>query len=261
MTTTQAVADWSLDGKVAIVTGTAPGGIGETYARTLASAGASVVCADIREDGAKEVADHLSSEGSSALGVGVDITDRDSVEAMTQAAVQRFGGIDILVNNAALMNQLPMEPVLDIDYEQWTQAMDVNLNGAYMCCRSVVPHMRERGGGRIVNQTSGGAFPAATLYGITKIALVGLTTTLARQLGPDGIAVNALAPGIVESEAGLEIAAEGSPFREMMKQTAALRPVGQPGDLAGPLLLLTSPAGGWITGQVLHADGGWIIRP
>lgn len=194
--------DWSLDGKVALVTGAAPGGIGETYARTLAAAGAAVVCADIREDGAAEVAAGLEAEGHRAIGVGVDITDPDSVESMTGTAASVFGGVDILVNNAALMATVHPGPVLECDYDHWKHVMDVNLNGAYLCSRSVVPYMRERGGGRIVNQTSGGAYPPGTLYGITKLALVGLTTTLARDLGPSRITANAIAPGMVESEAG-----------------------------------------------------------
>jgi NAD(P)-dependent dehydrogenase (short-subunit alcohol dehydrogenase family) len=139
--------------------------------------------------------------------------------------------------------------------------MDVNLNGAYLCSRSAVPHMRARGGGRIINQTSGGAYPPATVYGITKIALVGLTVALARELGPDQITVNALAPGLTDSAAGKSLVPEGSPFREMMKQAVAMRPFGVPDDLAGPLLLLAAPAGAWVTGQVLHVDGGWILRP
>ncbi len=253
--------DWSLTGKVAIVTGTAPGGIGETYARTLAAAGAFVVCADISESGAKAVADSLIGDGHRALAVTVDITDPASVEAMTDAAVAEFGGIDILVNNAALMAQLSHAPILDYELAEWHRAMDVNLNGAYLCCRSVVPHMRARGGGRIVNQASGGAFPPSTVYGITKIALVGLTVALARELGPDQITVNALAPGLTDSSAGKSLVPEGSPFREMMKQVVAMRAFGVPQDLAGPLLLLSSPAGSWITGQVIHVDGGWVLRP
>jgi NAD(P)-dependent dehydrogenase (short-subunit alcohol dehydrogenase family) len=253
--------DWSLDDKVAIVTGTAPGGIGETYARTLAEARAAVVCADISEAGAKAVAEALVGEGHRAVAVTVDITDAASVEAMAQAADREFGGVDVLVNNAALMAQLSQAPILAYDLEEWHRAMDVNLNGAYLCCRSVVPLMRRRGGGRIINQASGGAFPPSTVYGITKIALVGLTVALARELGPDRITVNAIAPGLTESVAGNSLVPKGSAFREMMKRVVAMEPIGQPQDLAGALLLLSAPAGGWITGQVLHVDGGWVMRP
>jgi len=253
--------DWSLKGKVAIVTGTAPEGIGETYARTLAEAGAAVVCADINGAGAEAVAKSLTDEGHRAVPVTVDITDPGSVEAMARTAEREFGGVDILVNNAALMAQLWQGPILECDLEEWRRALDVNLNGTYHCCRAVVPLMRARGGGRIINQSSGGAFPPSTVYGITKLALVGLTVTLARELGPHRITVNAIAPGLTESAAGKALVPEGSPFREMMKRAVAMEPVGQPRDLAGALLLLASPAGKWITGQVLHVDGGWVLRP
>jgi NAD(P)-dependent dehydrogenase (short-subunit alcohol dehydrogenase family) len=256
-----ALVDWSLDGKVAVVTGAAPGGIGETYARTLAAHGAAVVCADIRGDGAAAVAKTIADDGGSAIGVEVDITNAASVEAMCQSAAEQLGGIDILVNNAALMAQLHMGPMLDCDLDHWMNAFQVNLHGAYLCARSAVPHMRARGGGRIVNQASGGAFPPFNLYGVTKIALVGLTSALAKELGPDNITVNAIAPGAVDSDAGLSLIPEGSPFREMMKAVVAMKPFAPPSDLAGPLLLLTSPAGEWMTGQVLHVDGGWVIRP
>lgn len=255
------LVDWSLENKVAIVTGTAPGGIGEVYAQTLAQAGAAVVCADISESGAKAVAESLIAEGHRAVAVTVDITDAASVEAMARTAVREFGGVDVLVNNAALMAQLSHAPIIDYDLAEWHRAMDVNLHGAYLCCRSIVPLMRERGGGRIINQASGGAFPPDTVYGITKIALVGLTVALARQLGPDRITVNAIAPGLTDSLAGKSLVPEGSPFREMMRKVVAMEPFGQPQDLAGALLLLSAPAGNWITGQVLHVDGGWVLRP
>jgi NAD(P)-dependent dehydrogenase (short-subunit alcohol dehydrogenase family) len=165
------IPDWSLNGKVAVVTGTAPGGIGEIYARTLAAAGASVVCADLLGDGARQVARTITGEGHAAVAATVDITDRDSVAAMVDTAVSAYGGIDILVNNAALMAQLPQTPILEYDVAQWRRAMEVNLDGAYLCCRAVAPHLRARGGGRIVNQTSGGAFPPSTVYGITTPSL------------------------------------------------------------------------------------------
>jgi NAD(P)-dependent dehydrogenase (short-subunit alcohol dehydrogenase family) len=253
--------DFSLDGQVAIVTGAAPGGIGETYARTLAAHGAAVVCADIRAGGAEAVAKQIEADGGRALGVAVDITDLASVDTMTAAAVETYGGLDILVNNAALMAQLDMGPMLEVDLDHWHTAFQVNLHGAYLCSRSAAPYLRARGGGRIVNQASGGAFPPFNLYGVTKIALVGLTAALAKELGPDNITVNAIAPGAVDSEAGLGLVPEDSPFRAMMNAVVAMKPFAPPSDLAGPLLLLTSPAGSWITGQVLHVDGGWVIRP
>jgi NAD(P)-dependent dehydrogenase (short-subunit alcohol dehydrogenase family) len=139
--------------------------------------------------------------------------------------------------------------------------MDVNLTGALNCVQAIVPLMRERGAGKIVNQVSGGAFPALSVYGISKLALVGLTTTLARQLGREKITVNAIAPGNTMSDAGKLLTPDDSPFVKMLEATVALRVRGQPDELVGTLLLLCSSAGDWITGQVMHVDGGWILRP
>jgi NAD(P)-dependent dehydrogenase (short-subunit alcohol dehydrogenase family) len=121
--------------------------------------------------------------------------------------------------------------------------------------------MRARGGGRIVNQSSGGAFPASSLYGITKLALVGLTTALAKQYGKHGICVNAIAPGNVMSDAGRMLVPDDSPFLQFLNMTCALRPRGMPDELVGTALLLCSDAGRWITGQTIHVDGGWVLRP
>jgi NAD(P)-dependent dehydrogenase (short-subunit alcohol dehydrogenase family) len=251
---------FSLAGKVAIVTGAGgrPNSIGEAYCTGLAAAGASIVAADLKAEGAESVAAKVRDAGGKAIGVGVDITKPDSVAAMVAAAREAFGGVDILVNNAALMVELG-EPASTISIENWNTAMAVNVTGALICAQAVAPLMRERGGGRIVNQVSGGAYPAASVYGISKIALVGLTTTLARELGSSNIAVNAIAPGVTASSAGASLVPPDSPFLAMVQ--AALRAQGQPDELVGPLLLLCSPAGSWITGQVLHVDGGWILRP
>jgi len=252
--------DWSLDGKVAIVTGASKGGIGEAYAQTLAGAGASVICADINADGASTVAANITGAGGSALAVEVDIADEASVAEMVEAATKQFGGVDILVNNAGLMVQIVMNTAMGFSREEWDRAFAVNLTGAWQCSKAVVPSMQERGGGRIVNQASAGAFPAGTVYGITKLALVGLTTTLATELGPHGITVNCIAPGITQSDAGKSITPPEGEFRQQIEARAALRAVGEPSELCGTLLLFCSPAGGWITGQVLNVDGGWVMR-
>ena len=253
--------EMSLDGKVAIVTGSGnPAGIGAAYARGLAEAGASIVVADISGDGAELVAKELADEGHAAVGVRVDITDPDSATAMAAAAGEAFGGVDILVNNAAMMAEISPVPLAEFSLEEWNRVVAVNLTGALLCVQAVVPSMRERGGGRIVNQASGGAFVPVNAYGVTKLALVGLTVALAKELGPANIAVNAIAPGFVESEAGMRIAPPGSPFRDRLKATVAIREIGQPSDLVGPLLLLVSSAGAWITGQTIDVDGGWVMR-
>jgi NAD(P)-dependent dehydrogenase (short-subunit alcohol dehydrogenase family) len=253
--------DWSLDGKVAIVTGAAVGGIGEAYAHALADVGASVVCADIRPEAAQVVAEAIVAKGGSALAVQVDIADESSVQAMVAAAIDAYGGVDVLVNNAALMAQIVMTPASQYGRAEWDRAFAVNVTGAWSCIQAVTPSMIARGGGRIVNQSSAGAFPAESVYGITKLAIVGLTTTMARELGPSQITVNCIAPGITASEAGKMLTPEGSPYREMVEQRAAIHGIGQPDELCGALLLFTTPAGAWITGQVLNVDGGLILRP
>jgi NAD(P)-dependent dehydrogenase (short-subunit alcohol dehydrogenase family) len=253
--------DWSLEGKVAVVTGAAKGGIGEAYAHALADAGAAVVCADINADGAATVAADIGGSGGRSLAADVDIADEASVAAMVERATSQFGGVDILVNNAALMAQIVMTPAMQYERADWDRAFAVNVTGAWQCAKAVAPSMQERGGGRIVNQASAGAFPAESVYGITKLAIVGLTTTLARELGPAGITVNCIAPGVTHSEAGKLLTPEGSPYRDMLEARAAMRAVGQPDELCGALLLFCSPAGAWITGQVLNVDGGFVMRP
>ncbi len=252
-----------LDGKIAIVTGAGGRGnsIGRAYALGLANAGASIVVADLNEDGAKTVADEITQTGGNAIGVRVDVADKDSTLDMAAAATDAFGGVDILVNNAALMAELTHQSCETISLESWNKVFSVNLNGALLCSQAVIPSMRARGGGRIVNQTSGGAFPAIGLYGISKLALVGLTTTLAKQLGRENITVNAIAPGNVTSDAGKALVPDDSPFLQFLAATCATRPRGAPDELVGTLLLLCSQAGAWISGQTIHVDGGWVMRP
>jgi NAD(P)-dependent dehydrogenase (short-subunit alcohol dehydrogenase family) len=260
---TFSIDQYRLDGKVAVVTGAGGRGnsIGRAYALGLGNAGAAVVVADLNTNGAKSVCAEIVAAGGKAIAVGVDITKPDSVANMVKGASEVFGGIDILVNNAALMAELGYLPAVDIPLDQWNRIMDVNLTGALNCAQAIVPVMRKRGGGKIVNQVSGGAFPAMSVYGISKLALVGLTTTLARQLGREKINVNAIAPGNTMSDAGKLLTPDESPFVKLLEATVAMRVRGQPDELVGTLLLLCSAAGDWITGQVLHVDGGWVLRP
>jgi NAD(P)-dependent dehydrogenase (short-subunit alcohol dehydrogenase family) len=252
-----------LDGKVAIVTGAGGRGnsIGRAYALGLAAAGASVAVADLNGEGAKTVADEITASGGKAIAVQVDVADEASTLAMGRIVSEAYGGTDILVNNAALMVDVAYDTCETVDMAGWNKAFAVNVNGALLCARAVIPSMRQRGGGRIVNQSSGGAFPAQGLYGITKLALVGLTTALAQQLGKDGITCNAIAPGNVKSDAGKMLVPDDSPFIQFLEATCALRARGEPDELVGTLLLLCSEAGQWISGQTIHVDGGWVLRP
>src|SRR5215467_5427196 len=148
---------FSLDGKVAIITGGA-GGCGEEYGRGLSAAGAAVVLADLDGERAESHAAELRAQGRQAIGVRVDITDPDAAEAMVQRARDEFGGVDVLINNAALMKEIPMGSLLTLPLDWWDRVMEVNVKGSLVCTRAAVPSMLERGGGRIINQVSGGAF-------------------------------------------------------------------------------------------------------
>lgn len=251
--------DFSLEGKVAIVTGAA-GGIGAWYARTLGEAGAAVVLADLDEQGAHRRAEKLEERGLRTLVVGVDITDPESVAEMARRTEEAFGGIDILVNDAALMGEIPKVRLSEFPLDWWDRVMNVNVRGALVCSQACVPSMRRRGRGKIVNQSSGGAWVSATPYAVSKLALVGLTHGLARDLGKDRINVNAIAPGTVVTEATERMFGPDDPFWEQRRQWNVLHQIGEPDDLAGALLFLASPASDWTTGQCLNVDGGWVMR-
>ena len=255
---------FSLEGKVAVVTGAGgrPGGIGEAYAQALAAFGASVAVADLNLEGAKAAAQRIEALGARASPIHVDIADPASTAALMAEAAKIFGGVDILVNNAALMVEDDARTIAStVPLATWNRMLSINLTGALLCSQAAAPLMRSRGGGRIVNQTSLGAFPALSVYGITKLALVGLTTTLAQELGRDGITVNAIAPGITDSGAGLTMREKPSRWSQIVQETCALRGLGSPDELTGALLYLCSEAGSWTTGQVLHVDGGVVLRP
>jgi NAD(P)-dependent dehydrogenase (short-subunit alcohol dehydrogenase family) len=250
-----------LDGKVAIVTGGA-GGIGRVYSRALAEQGAAVVIADLNEGGAKAAAEELTKDGYRAIGVGVDVTDLDSAKAMVAAAVEAFGGLDILVNNAGIMSALPKGKILEIDPAEWERALKINAGSVLVCSQAAVPAMRERGGGTIINQASTAAFETGGLYRLSKNAVVALTATLAHELGRDGFTVNAIAPGMIQTEEGFRSA--GTPDSERRQARAAgvpnKEPDRQPSALVGTLLLLASPAGDYINGQTIIVDGGRNVR-
>ena len=250
---------FDLSGKVAVITGGA-GDIGTVYGRALCEAGASVVLADLNEAAAAKVADSLTADGGSAVGVAVNVVDAESTRAMASAAVDAFGGIDILVNNAAIMTDLPRYGLSNIPVEEWNRVIDVNLRGPLLCTQAVLPSMTDRGGGRIINGLSAGAFMAGGIYGVSKYALHGLTANLASELGPRGINVNAIAPGLVASESGYLSLDKDSPMRAALESGIPGKKSGPPEDLVGTLLLLCSSAGAWINGQSISVDGGWVMR-
>jgi NAD(P)-dependent dehydrogenase (short-subunit alcohol dehydrogenase family) len=250
---------FSLEGKVALVTGAA-GGIGRAYATALGEAGASVVLADLKGDEARMAAEELTTRGIRAVGVDVDVASEESVGAMADSANDAFGGIDILVNNAGLMAELPQDSLIDYPLDWWNRVFEVNLTGALICCRACVPSMIARGGGKIINQSSGGAFVNGKPYGISKLALLGLTYGLARDLGEHRINVNAIAPGPILTEAALSMVPLEDPWRTQHRELTPIKMDGLPADLCGALVFLASSASDWMTGQCLSVDGGWIMR-
>jgi NAD(P)-dependent dehydrogenase (short-subunit alcohol dehydrogenase family) len=250
---------FDLSGKVAVITGGA-GGIGVVYARALCEAGASVVIADLDAEAARRTADDLAAKGFATAAAAVDVRSPESAAAMAQTAVDAFGGIDVLVNNAAIMTELPPYGLGDMPVADWDRVMNVNLRGPLVCTQAVLPAMADRGGGRIVNGSSAGGFTAGGIYGVSKYALHGLTVNLASELGSRNINVNAIAPGLVDSESGYASLPKDSPFRDALAMAIPGKTSGPPEDLVGALLLLCSRAGDWITGQTIFVDGGWIAR-
>jgi NAD(P)-dependent dehydrogenase (short-subunit alcohol dehydrogenase family) len=252
--------DQVLEGKVAIITGGA-GGIGSIFGRELARRGASVVLADLNREGAEKQAAELASQGLSVIGAHLDVTDAGSAQAMVDRATQELGGVDILINSAALMAEIPAASLVDFPLDWWDRVMAVNVKGPLVCAQAAVPAMRKRGGGKIVNIVSAGAFFGGSVYGISKYALTSLTAGLATQLGADGINVNAIAPGLIADDAGYRALPAGA-MREGLHALVPLKThiEGPPEDLVGTLVLLVSDAGAWITGQTISVDGGWIMR-
>jgi NAD(P)-dependent dehydrogenase (short-subunit alcohol dehydrogenase family) len=250
-----ATSDHPLAGLVALVTG-AGGGIGSVYARGLADAGASVALADIQLDAARAAAEAIAAEGHRSLAVKCDVASEQSWAAALSQVEAQLGGVDILVNNAALMAEITTNDMLEISIEEWERVHRVNLTGPLLGVRAVVPHMRTQGWGKIINQSSAGAYLGGGAYRSSKLALHSLTVGFARQLAPFGIRVNAIAPGQVNSEAGWRAAGERRP--SMLEQI----PFGlvEPEDLVPALVYLASPASDKVTGQILNVDGGWIMH-
>jgi NAD(P)-dependent dehydrogenase (short-subunit alcohol dehydrogenase family) len=247
-----------IKGKVAIVTG-AGQGIGEAYAKAIAAQGASVVVADINEAQGSRVASEIAKGGDKALFVKVDVSSVESTLAMAEATKKEFGGIDFLVNNAAIYHGMEIAPLIAVDWDYYRRFMDVNMNGALLCIRACFESMASRGGGSIINQSSTAAWMSMGFYGIAKLALNGITQSVAREIGQFGIRVNAIAPGPTDTEATRTVAPE-----QILKQILATMPLPRMGsvdDLVGTCLFLLSDEAAWLTGQIVNVDGGQIMRP
>lgn len=250
----------NFDNKVVIVTGAARG-LGQEYARQFARLGARVVACDLRDCGDTLAA--IESEGAEGLALNTDVTSAESTKNMATAAIDAFGGIDVLVNNAALYGSLTFAPFDKLDESEWDSAMDVNVKGVWQCCKAVVPSMREREGGAIVNISSLAAtygMPNGLHYTASKAAVIGITRGLAREIGRFNIRVNTVAPNVVNTDATREVFGEKRDkiVEVTLSQQAVRKPL-ETEDIVGTVLFLSSDMSKLTTGQTLMVDGGTVM--
>jgi len=249
-------ARFDLAGRVVIITGGGKG-IGKVYANEFARAGARVVAADIDGAAAQGVAQAIAAEGGEALGLLTDIAEPKSTEAMAAAAMEKFGAIDVLINNASLMSVLPRRSWLEIPVEEWDRVMAVNLRGMFLSCRSVFPAMQAQGRGKIVNISSSRVWegtPNRLHYTTSKAGVIGFTRALAREVGAFGITVNAVTPGNTQSET--QVQSSSGNYLAARVAGRAIERAQYPEDLVGAVMFLASPASDFMTGQTINVDGG-----
>lgn len=248
-----------LTDKVVIITGGAHG-IGKAYGSAFAKAGARVGVADIDQTAAEAAAAEFARDSKAAtLALHTDVSDEASTKTMAARTLERFGRIDVLINNAAVFSVVPMNRgrIETIDPAEWDRLMAVNLRGLFFCCRAVLPAMRRQKSGKIITIASGTVFagsPGRIHYVTSKAATIGFTRTLAREVGGDNIHVNCLAPGNTLSEENPS--EEMIQFRASSVPLRALKRIQLPGDAVGAMLFLASPLSDFMTGQTINVDGG-----
>jgi 3-oxoacyl-[acyl-carrier protein] reductase len=247
---------FDFSGRSVVITGGGKG-IGKVYAEEFAKVGARVVAADIDAVAAENVAAALRQSGFEALGLGVDIASEEATKAMVQATLERFGAVDVLINNASLMSVLPRRSWLEIPVEEWDRVMAVNLRGMFLTCRAAFPAMKAQQRGKIVNISSSRVWegaPNRLHYTTSKAGVIGFTRALAREVGEFGITVNALTPGMTQSET--QAASSSGNYLASRVAGRAIERVQVPADLVGAVMFLSSPASDFMTGQTINVDGG-----
>lgn len=245
-----------LENKVAIITGGARH-IGAAYARKLAEEGAAVVIADILDG--ENTAQDIKANGGKALALKIDVSKEEDATRMAAEAVKAFGRIDVLVNNAAIFINIERHPFHEISVEEWDRVSAVNIKGPFLCAKAVFPQMKEQKSGKIINISSSTAFwgtPMFLHYVASKAALIGMTRSLAREVGRFGICVNAIAPGLVEHE-GQNAPKELTDFQLKVRSIKRLE---TPEDLLGVLVYLASSDSDFVTGQTIVVDGGGVFH-
>lgn len=246
----------SLEGRVAMITG-AGRGIGLAIARALAAEGARVALCDIDQPLLDRACEGIGATGGEALAFRVDVTDRAGIADVVHTLVDRFQRLDILVNNAGIYEVLTLE---EISEKQWDRVLAVNLKGAFLCTQAVLPVMKERGEGWIINMTSSAAKTGGLLcgahYAASKAGIIALTKSVAREVAPHGIRVNAIAPGRIDTPM---IHTVSDDENEAFRQQIPLGRIGTGADIAGAVRFLVSDAASYITGEILDVNGGSLM--
>jgi 3-oxoacyl-[acyl-carrier protein] reductase len=245
-----------LKDKVAIVTG-AGQGIGAAYARKFSEEGAKVIIADINQKKSEVVVKEIMGKGHEALAVMTDVSGEASTQALAHEVMQRYGRIDILVNNAAIFSTIHLKPMEEISVNEWDGLMGVNLRGMFLCCKAIVPQMKAQKQGKIINVSSATVFmgkPYYIHYVTSKAGVIGFTRALAREVGDWNIQVNCLTPGYTETE--VPRATTTSEQKQAIIGHQCIKRIGTTEDLVGIMVFLASNESDFMTGQTVNVDGG-----